>query len=303
MNQKLKLPLLCLIAGLIGAGCSNDSNVTNSTADSTEQEVLNKVPSSEFFEADILNEVLGKNGSSAVLNDMEDVIYITEPTVITQSGVYRVMADFSTDGDAIVIRADEVILFAGNKTISGPGNKIGRGIVIENASNVHVSGGRLVNFGIGVQATNVSKSSIRGVEVVGGDEFADPPNGVPPQIGVLLINSNANRIFWNQASNVNLGIFVRGGGSYNNKISNNRITGNMNGLLAVCYNPAPEAGPEGPFDDEIFRNLFSGFGVGLQFSAGSHNSRIRQNTIEYKVAPYQDFNGTNEFTGNRTTQL
>jgi nitrous oxidase accessory protein NosD len=228
---------------------------------------------------------------------------ITGPTVITEPGRYRVTRDFTATGDAIVVRSSDVVLWLGGRRITGPGHKEGRGIVVENARNVLVHGGHLERFGIGVVLDRAQASKVRRVTVQGGDEFADPPNGVAPQIGIMLVNSRENRIARNGLKGVNLGVFVRGGGSVGNRVRWNDAVAGANGLLGICYNPAPNAGPDGPSGDEVRHNTLSRFGTGIQASAGSAKNRFVANVIRYFSSPYEDLNGSNEFLRNRTEQV
>ncbi len=139
---------------------------------------------------------------------------ISEPTTITRSGDYRLTADLSvTEGDAIVITASHVRLWLGEHRLHGPGNKAGRAIVIDGAEDVVVRGGHVENFGFGAVLMNASRCRVRELTIHGGDETADPANGNPPQIGIMLVNSAMNYIGGNRMRDVNLGIFVRGAGS------------------------------------------------------------------------------------------
>ncbi len=295
------LATIALVGGLT-FGCERDNPTASNTDPHTNdaEAALAEAPTLEELEAEVLREVEGTpakgDRATAWVNE------ITGPTVIDQPGVYRLTADFSTDGDGIVVQSGRVVVLLGHRTITGPGAKEGRGVVVESATHVHIVGGRFVNLGIAVELNGTSRSSVQGIAVEGADEFADPANGIPPQIGVLLLNSAHNRVAWNRIDLVNLGIFVRGGGSYRNDVALNRVTGGDLGLLAVCYNPAPNAGPEGPSHDEIFLNHFSRFQIGVQFNAGSDN-RASRNLVEYFVAPYEDPNGTNFFVNNRTKQI
>lgn len=242
----------------------------------------------------------------ALLDDCpEGAVAISGPTVIDEPGVYRVVEDFSVDaatGDGIVVRASHVLLWLGTHRLTGPGAMTGRGIVLQNVSDVLVQGGRLETFGVGVALDGATRCAVRGVRVEGADDSANPP-AVPPQVGILLVNSAHNRIARNQLERVNLGLFIRGAGSYENVLSRNRVVGGSNGLLGVCYNPAGGGGPEGPTRDRVANNLFSRFGTGIQTSEGSAQNLFVGNVIEYFVAAWQDLNGTNTFRNNRTVQV
>lgn len=226
---------------------------------------------------------------------------ITGPTIITEPGFYRVTEDFTVpEGDGIVIQCNHVTLNLNGHTITGPGNKLGRGLVLDGSNGSVVRNGRVQQFGIGVALLGSNDNVVRQVDIVGGDEFADPPNGIPPQIGILLVNSAENSITGNDLSLINLGVFVRGAGSYENRIRKNEIEGGMNGLLGICYNPAEGEGPAGPHDDDLRNNLLNRFGVGIQFSAESAENRFARNTVYYFSSPWEDFNGSNSFVHNTT---
>lgn len=229
---------------------------------------------------------------------------ITGSTTITKSGDYRLAADLEiADGDGILIKASHVRLWLGNHRLRGPGNKAGRAIVLDGVRHSTVRGGHIERFGIGVALLGSAECRVRGLDIRGGDETADPPNGNPPQIGILLVNSARNRIVENQLHGVNLGIFVRGGGSYENVIRGNNAEAGMHGLLGVCYNPAPGGDPAGPRHDRVTRNVFNRFGTGIVASVGSAMNYFRFNSIRYFTSPYVDLNGTNVFERNELVQL
>jgi len=281
--------------GLISWSCSKNEGPVSST----ESQISPEIEMSEAFDPALESAVRSefREGAASVWTG------ITAPTTITEPGFYRVTADFSATGDGIVIMSDNVFLKLGGHEISGPGNKIGRGIVLDGVKNVWVQDGRVSTFGIGVVLLGSSRSVIRGIKVEGGDEFADPANGIAPQIGLLAINSYANIIFRNYFDMVNLGIFVRGAGSYENRIFNNASVGGHNGLLGICYNPAPNEGPAGPSSDYVTHNYLARFGNGIQASAGSMNNMFNFNVIKYFNHAYVDFNGSNSFEHNRTRQI
>ena len=229
---------------------------------------------------------------------------ITAPTVITSPGDYRLAADLDVkEGDGIVIRANDVRVWLGERTLRGPGNKSGRAIVLDGVQRVVVRGGHIERFGFGAVLMGSSDCRVRGLAVRGGDETADPANGNPPQIGLMLVNSAHNRIRNNQLSGVNLGIFVRGAGSYENVIRGNEVTAGQNGLLGICYNPAPGGDAAGPMRDRVSRNTLARFGTGISVSAGSMENRFIANSIGYFNSPYEDLNGTNVFERNTSKRL
>ncbi len=229
---------------------------------------------------------------------------VTGPATIAEPGHYRLAGDFEvTSGDGIVVTASDVRLWLGDHRIVGPGHKLGRGIVVQNARNVSVRGGRIERFGIGVQLSGTMESAVRGVQIQGGDETADPGAGNPPQIGILLVQSARNRVDANHVKDVNLGLFVRGGESEGNRIRRNHVEAGRNGLLAICYNPAPGAGPAGPHGDRVSLNVLSRFGTGISASAQSAGNLFDLNTIRYFHSAYEDLNGTNTFSRNRAEPI
>ncbi|MCI0450898.1 MAG: hypothetical protein L0Z51_00745 [Candidatus Latescibacteria bacterium] len=303
MRQSKSLcAFLVVLAGFALSGCQDAEDVTNPSAEVATE------PSPEFMaaltrEIESEDDAITKNGDALQATNGSGLGTITGPTVITSPGYYRVANDFSASEDAIVVRSDWVWLDLGHRTITGPGNKAGRGIVLDDVEHVLVSGGDLETFGIGVALLGTTKSCVRRVDVDGGDEFADPGAGNPPQIGILLVNSYRNSVRRNELEGINLGIFVRGGGSFENRIAWNSVIGGANGLLGICYNPAMGEGPAGPQRDVVSANLLCGFGGGIQTSAESVENRFRFNTIRYFSFAYEDFNGSNIFSDNNTAQI
>jgi len=278
--------LALLLLMLIIAGCENQ-NPVQAPVDQEQGEELRLI---DDFEASLEAEISSLNKSN--------VTEITGPTVITEPGNYKVAEDFSATSDAIVIQADYVRLDLNDHKITGPGNKVGRGIVLDGVSNVIVRNGTLQTFGTGVALLGSSKSIVKNVRVRGGDEVPGPP-----QTGVLLVNSYLNLVRNNEFLDVNLGLFVRGGGSYENRLAHNLARAGNNGVLGICYNPAAGEGPAGPTNDLVRFNTLNRFGAGIQTSAGSANNKFNRNTIYFFNQAWNDFNGTNEFRNNRTKQI
>ncbi len=283
-------PALLLLMLAI-AGCERQ-NPVQAPVDQQQDEELRLI---DDFEASL----------EAELSSLEksNVTEITGPTVITESGNYKVVQDFSATSDAIVIQADKVRLDLNEHVITGPGNKAGQGIVLDGVSHVTVRNGTLRTFGAGVVLLESSKSIVKKVRVEGGDEVANPPAGIPPQIGILLVNSYKNLVRYNEFLDVNLGLFVRGGGSFENRLAHNLARAGDNGLLGICYNPAAGQGPAGPTEDLVRFNTLNRFGVGIQTSTGSAENEFNRNTIYFFNQAWNDFNGTNEFRNNRTMQV
>ncbi len=302
LPKLLPVLLVVLSAGFVFSGCQDAEDVTNPGAEAVTE------PSPEFMAA-LAKEI--ESEDDAVRKGVEGpqsasgggLNLITGPTVITSPGYYRVANDFSASEDGIVVQSNWVWLDLGDRTITGPGNKAGRGIVLDDVKHVLVSGGELETFGIGVALLGTTKSCVRRVDVEGGDEFADPGAGNPPQIGILLVNSYRNSVRRNELEGINLGIFVRGAGSFENRIARNSVVGGVNGLLGICYNPAMGEGPAGPQRDVVTANFLCGFGGGIQTSAESVENRFRFNTIRYFSFAWEDLNGSNIFSDNNTAQI
>jgi hypothetical protein len=295
--KQTKLLLAALFMMFLAVACQKENPVQAPAEEQASAALSNDAAAESELEARIQAHLaargLAKSGA----------VEITGPTVITAPGVYRVADNFSATGDGIVIQSDYVLLNLDERTITGPGNKAGRGIVLDGVQNVVVRNGNLRTFGVGTALLGTSAALVRNVNLRGGDEVANPPAGIPPQIGVLLVNSYRNFIVGNKYRDVNLGVFVRGGNSFNNTIVRNTVSAGANGLLGICYNPAAGEGDAGPQNDFVAQNVLNRFGTGIQMSGGSRENRFTRNTIYYFNLPYEDFNGTNVFENNRTQQV
>lgn len=303
--------LTALFALFLMLGCSERQTPLQSEPENTVDPTVNQqtaptgeidIPDLAQLEAEVQEEI-SADRSSPLSSQGRGWNTIDGPTAITEPGFYRVTSDFNTAGDGIVVQSSHVVLFLGRHTLTGPGAKEGRGIVIENGDHVHIVGGTLEHFGIGVAGIGSNHSSIRGLKILGADEFADPANGVAPQIGIMMIDGSHNRMFFNYLREINLGIFMRGGNSARNRIFLNTVMGGDMGLLAICYNPAPDAGPDAPDNDRIYLNYLHRFGAGIQFQTEAADNVVKHNWIGYFNAPWEDLNGTNIFRANHTVEL
>lgn len=228
---------------------------------------------------------------------------ISGPTTITSPGFYRLTGDFSTADDGIVIQSNWVYLFLGNHTITGPGAKMGRGIVLDGVHYAAIFGGNLENFGLGVELQESQLVSVRGVKITGNDVFADPGNGIAPQIGIMAVNSPRNLIYRNKIEMINLGIFIRGGGSYHNRVFGNKLKGGDLGLLGICYNPDGSGDPAGPHNDDVNSNHIERFRGGYQANFGTHDVVFRRNHIKYFDFDIEDKDGLGTYYGNHSMQI
>lgn len=200
--------------------------------------------------------------------------------VITRPGDYVLRSNQQVDnGDAIIIRASGVRLNLNGRRISTAARGTGRGIVVENASNVSVFNGLAGGFNANIAITGSNNVSVENIQVT-GDGL--PPSGGPAEIGLMIIDSRACVVRKNTISSVNLGIFVRGGKSGGNRIQENVVVGGAtaaNNLLGICYNPAPGTSPEGPRGDSIYNNHIARFGFAIAVSDRSLGNAFIDNTL------------------------
>jgi hypothetical protein len=225
------------------------------------------------------------------------------PTTITRPGLYTVGSELAVGAGetAIVVRADDVTLDLGGRTLSGPGGPGSIGVEIRGASNVTVHNGSLVGFGIGVMLTDAVNVVVEDLQIHATDAGGAPPD---VEIGILLVDSRGVAIVGNVITEVFLGVFVRGGGSGGNRIAGNTITGGENGQLAICYNPAPTGGAAGPAGDLVYGNLVSRFNVGIALSTESRANVIRENSLAtFEAGIDEAVPGSNLIENNATVQL
>ncbi len=230
---------------------------------------------------------------------------------ITRSGNYKLWRDYSVrSGDAIIITASNVTLDLNGFTIGTRAPGTGSGIVVDGASGVTVSGGRVSGFNVNVALTDSENVRIEKLQIV-GEGLA--PSGGPSEIGIRLINTAGSLIADNSITSVNLGLFVRGGLTTGNRITRNTVVGGPvagSNLLGICYNPAGgTAGPAGPVGDSIYNNLIARYGFGIAVSDGSLSNLFVDNNITYfngAIREPQNFviqGGTNVDVDNVAVQI
>ena len=199
---------------------------------------------------------------------------------INESGSYVLRYDLWAErGDGIVITAPGVTIDLNGFEVGTRSKGAGRGIFVDGVSGVTVKNGRVGGFMANVMLTNATNVVVQDLQIVGAGLA---PSGGPSEIGINMINTRAALIKGNTISSVNLGIFVRGAGSTGNRITENIITGGANpahGLLGICYNPAPNAGTDGPRGDLIYNNHIARFGYAFAISEFSIYNVIRDNTF------------------------
>lgn len=165
---------------------------------------------------------------------------------------------------------------------------------------VRVFGGILARFGTAVEVRDANNVRIEGLHIRGEDSGGPPPG----EVGVLVVNSRAVFVERNVISRTFLGIFVRGGGSGGNRISENTLVGGEAGQLGICYNPDGSGSADGPSGDLVYNNLVSRFNVGIQTSPGTSGNIFRENDVAYFQLAIQDLGpGQNVFAENTTVAL
>jgi hypothetical protein len=225
------------------------------------------------------------------------------PTVIRRPGLYTVGSDFAVGAGetAIRVRADDVTLDLGGRTLSGPGGPGAVGVAVEGVDNVSVTNGALVGFGIGVILSEVVNARVAGLQIHGEDLGGAPPD---VEIGILLVDARGVVVADNVVTNTFLGVFVRGEGSGGNRIAGNTLVGGDHGGLGICYNPAEGASAGGPSGDLVYGNLVSRFATGIALSADSRANVVRGNTLAtFETAISESNAGSNELVDNVDTDL
>jgi parallel beta-helix repeat protein len=222
-------------------------------------------------------------------------------TTIDEPGTYVLARDLDvfTDRVGIEITASGVSLDLGGHQIKGPGGKLGTGIRVTGAQSVSVSNGRLTNFAFGAVVNASGNVVLRGLQITGQGL---PVLAPPPEVGIMIVQSRSVTVEDNSIYNTGLGIFVRGSMSWGNRIVHNNVTAGTNGILGICYNPAP-TDPGGPRGDLVYANHVVGFGTGIQLSATSVANIVTGNTVVYSTKGIESANATNAIRDNQDVKL
>lgn len=220
---------------------------------------------------------------------------------INESGSYILRYDLvARGGDGIVITASGVTIDLNGFQVETRNNGVGRGILIDGATGVTIKNGRVGSFNANVMLLNAINVTVQDLQIVGAGLA---PSGGPSEIGINIINSRGALIKGNTITSVNLGIFVRGGNSTGNRITENNLIGGAvpaNNLLGVCYNPAPTGGTAGPRGDLIYNNHITRFGYAFALSEFSIYNVIRDNTFASFIGGIRE---TNLLRGNGGTNV
>lgn len=207
---------------------------------------------------------------------------------------------FSNDRPAIQILSNDVTLDLNGFAVAGAGGKTGVGIRISGVRGVRVMNGMISNTAFGVIVENSSNVVLSGLQIRGEGL---PIAALPPETAIMIVQSRNVVVENNAIYNTGLGIFVRGGMSSGNRIAHNTITAGTNGALGICYNPT-ESDPMGPQGDLVYGNVVSGFGTGIQASAMSKANVFRGNTVFYRgVMAVELMNATNLDSDNTKVML
>ncbi len=218
---------------------------------------------------------------------------------ISRPGSYKLYHNYTvSSGHGIIITASNVTLDLNgfgaistanaSLTAPAPGPNGTRGITVSGARNVEVRNGRVSGFNAMVTVTNSENVRINGLQV-SGNNLA--PSGGPTETGITLVNSHGCDILNNSITSVNLGLFVRGGGSGGNRIMKNVISGGTiagNNLLGICYNPDGGATAAGPRGDSIYNNHIARYGFAVAMSSGSVSNMFNDNTLASYTGAFRE---------------
>ena len=206
--------------------------------------------------------------------------------IVDQSGSYMLSGGVFAGraGDAITISGNSVTLDLNGQEILCPGS--GVGIRINNAQNVIVRNGSISNCLMGIVVMNSANVKIENMSIRGMDS-------APPEAGMMVVQSRNVAILNNNIYNTALGLFIRGGRSFGNRIEGNNITaGGVNSALGICYNPT-DTDRVGPQGDLIKGNVIRGFGIPISLNATSSYNVVQANTLFYKDSAFRSDNKTN----------
>jgi Periplasmic copper-binding protein (NosD) len=217
-------------------------------------------------------------------------------TVIDEPGAYIMPRDMDIPNDrvAIDITASGVTLDLGGRSLRGPGGKLGTGIRINNAQGVRIYNGRISNFAFNVTVANSANVVIKDLQITGQGLVITAP---PPEVGIMIVQSRGVTVENNSLYNVGLGIFVRGGMSFGNRIAHNIVTAGMNGIIGICYNPAP-GDPTGPRGDLLYANHVTGYATGIQMATSAPANVLQNNFVAHRGKGIENLNTTNVVEGN-----
>lgn len=222
-------------------------------------------------------------------------------TTISEPGMYFLDRSLTATAatPAIDITASNVTLDLNGYSITGAGGKQGTGIRIRNAQSVRIRNGRLVNFAVHVMVTSSANVDVRDLQIRGEGLVVTAP---PPEVAIMINQSRNVVVENNTVYNTGLGIFVRGGMSWGNRIAHNTITAGMNGVIGICYNPF-DGDPQSPRADVIYGNHIANYNIGIQMAGTAAYNIIRDNTLAVRVTAIDDQGMGNRSLNNLETRL
>jgi hypothetical protein len=217
-------------------------------------------------------------------------------TTLSESGNYVLNGGLTIAGagDGILITGSNITLDLNGQTISGSG--MGVGVRIMGGRNIVLKNGTIERAAMGVVTMNARNVSIEGLKIMGS-------MGAPPEAGVMMVQTVNSVVKDNQILNTALGIFVRGGQTFGNRIVNNTITAmGSTAPLGICYNPS-DTDPQGPKGDLISGNLIRGYRQAVAFSDSSEFNVVTGNTFIFRVSASSSPSTTNIIKDNTEVKL
>ncbi|MBM3762590.1 MAG: hypothetical protein FJW36_20375 [Acidobacteria bacterium] len=224
-------------------------------------------------------------------------IGIAGPTMLTEPGTYMLTASqtvSSSSGAGITIMGNNITLDLNGQSIMGTGT--GAGVSVVGARNVTVKNGIIEGALMGVVTMNSTNVKIEGLMIRGR-------MGAPPEAGIMMVATANSVVMNNQILNTALGIFVRGGGSFGNRIEGNTMTHmGSTGPLGICYNPS-DTDPQGPKGDLITRNLIRGYRQAVSITESSEYNVAEGNTFIFRNTASTSPNATNLVRNNTEVKI
>ncbi|MBK9164017.1 MAG: hypothetical protein IPM21_08900 [Acidobacteria bacterium] len=222
---------------------------------------------------------------------------------IDRPGRYVLRNDLRVgSGDAITIRSSDVTLDLRGYAVTTGSPGTGTGIRILGASGVEVKNGIVGGFNMNVTVADSSNVNVHRLQISGRGLA---PNNGPSEIGIVILQSRGVFVSRNNISSVNLGIFVRGGNATGNRIFENVIVGGAtasSNLLGICYNPAPNAGEEGPRGDNIYNNHVTRYGYAFAISSGSIYNVFNENVSASFLGEFREPGAINTNGGTNVSE-
>ena len=227
------------------------------------------------------------------------MIGIAGPTILTEPGSYMLTAGqtvSSSTGAGITITGSNITLDLNGQSITGPGNATGAGVRIFGARNIVVKNGSIEAALMGVVAFNSSNVRIENMMIRG-------LSGAPPEAGIMFVGTSNSMILNNQILNTALGIFIRGGAAFGNRIEGNTLTASATtSPLGICYNPS-DTDSNGPKGDLITRNLIRGYRQSVALTDNSEYNVVEGNTFIFRVSASSSPNTTNVIKNNTEVKI